>query len=393
MKLWEKGYQINNEIEKFTIGNDYKLDMCLIKYDIEASVAHALMLQEIGIFSEQEAKIITSSLQELSLLIKKKEFKIKPGQEDSHTAIEDYLVEKCGNIGKKIHTGRSRNDQVLVAIRLYEKNELNKIKKIIFKFEQIITNLIEKYKGIVLPGFTHTRKAMPLPIHSWLGAFLNSMKDNLILLNSVNMIIDNNPLGSAAGFGVPVIKINKKTTTELLGFSKYYETDLYYQNTRGKIEGIFISALNSIMFDLNKIATDIIFYSTDDFRLIEIPKEFCTGSSIMPHKKNPDALELIRANYHIVLSEEFKIKSLIGNLISGYHRDFQLTKYSIMKAIKTTKNSLTIMALLLNNLNFNNNNINKYLTEDLLSVEKVNQLLIQGVPFRDAYKEIGNSYQ
>jgi argininosuccinate lyase len=393
MKLWEKGYQINNEIEKFTIGNDYKLDMCLIKYDIEASVAHALMLQEIGIFSEQEAKIITSSLQELSLLIKKKEFKIKPGQEDSHTAIEDYLVEKCGNIGKKIHTGRSRNDQVLVAIRLYEKNELNKIKKIIFKFEQIITNLIEKYKGIVLPGFTHTRKAMPLPIHSWLGAFLNSMKDNLILLNSVNMIIDNNPLGSAAGFGVPVIKINKKTTTELLGFSKYYETDLYYQNTRGKIEGIFISALNSIMFDLNKIATDIIFYSTDDFRLIEIPKEFCTGSSIMPHKKNPDALELIRANYHIVLSEEFKIKSLIGNLISGYHRDFQLTKYSIIKAIKTTKNSLKIMALLLNNLNFNNDNINKYLTEDLLSVEKVNQLLIQGVPFRDAYKEIGNSYQ
>ncbi len=393
MKLWEKGYQINNEIEKFTVGNDYKLDMCLIKYDIEASVAHALMLKEIGIFSEQEANIITSSLKELSQLIKKKEFKIQLGQEDSHTAIENYLVEKCGNIGKKIHTGRSRNDQVLVAMRLYEKNELNKIKKIISQFEQIIVKLIEKYKGIILPGFTHTRKAMPLPIHSWLGAFLNSMKDNLILLDSVNMIIDNNPLGSAAGFGVPVIKINKKTTTELLGFSKYYETDLYYQNTRGKIEGIFISALNSIMFDLNKIATDIIFYSTDDFRLIEIPENFCTGSSIMPHKKNPDALELIRANYHVVLSEEFKIKSLIGNLISGYHRDFQLTKYSIIKAIKTTKSSLKIMALLLNNLNFNNNNINKYLTEDLYSVEKINQLLIQGIPFRDAYKEIGNFYK
>lgn len=392
MKLWDKGYKINKNIEEFTVQDDYILDMYFIKYDIEATKAHALMLKEINILSDSELQTLLKGLDEINDLIDNNQFAVKPEQEDCHTAIEEFLTSRYGDVGKKIHTGRSRNDQILTAIRLYEKKEIITIKHLIFDFIKSVENQINLNTDIILPGFTHTRKAMPMPLPVWLGAFINSMYDNLVLLESVNTIIDNNPLGSAAGFGVPLIKINKELTTKILGFERYYDTDIYYQNTRGKNEAIIISLLTSIMFDLNKLASDIIFYTIDNYNFINLPKEFCTGSSIMPHKKNPDALEIVRANYHLVLSEEMKVKSLISNLISGYHRDFQLTKSALINSIEITKSSLEIMTLILNNLLFNKEEIEKEMSEELFAVEKVNQLLLNGVSFRDAYRKISDVY-
>ncbi len=392
MKLWDKGFELNKKIEAYTVNGDNILDMKLINYDIMASIAHAQMLCEINILSKVEYYEIERGLKEILILVEKGNFEINESQEDCHTAIEEYLTIILGDSAKKIHTSRSRNDQVLTAIRLYEKNEINLIIELINDFNSSIDSKIESNREIILPGYTHYRKAMPLPLKSWLGAFRNSMLDNLISLRADLEIVDNNPLGSAAGFGVPVINIDKKSTTRNLDFNKFYDTDIYYQNTRGKIEGMIISTLTSIMFDLNKLASDLIFYSMDEFNFIDLPIEICTGSSIMPHKKNPDVLELVRANYHIVMGEEFKVKSLCSNLISGYHRDLQLTKASIINSFDITKKSIEIMSLVLSKIEFNNNIIEEHLTPELYAVEKVNSLLRGGMPFRDAYKSISKEY-
>ena len=392
MKLWNKGYDLDKKIENYTVNGDNLIDMKLIRYDITASFAHANMLMEINILSEKEYSDIAKGLNEILKLLDEGKFEIKISQEDCHTAIEEYLTENIGEAGKKIHTGRSRNDQVLTAIRLYEKYELNQISDLIIEFNKTIDETLDSNIGIILPGFTHTRKAMPLPLQSWLGSFKNAMKDNLISLDANLEIVDNNPQGSAAGFGVPVIPIDKESTSRYLGFKKFYDTDIYYQNTRGKIEGMIISTLTSIMFDLNKLATDLIFYSMDGFNCIDLPNDICSGSSIMPQKKNPDVLELVRANYHVVLGEEIKVKSMCANLISGYHRDFQLTKVSLINSIEITKNSIEIMSYVLTKIVFNIKNIELNLTPELYAVEKVNNLLKNGKSFRDAYCEVGKEY-
>jgi argininosuccinate lyase len=392
MKLWDKGYDLDKKIEAYTVNGDHILDLKLISYDILASFAHANMLREINILSENEFADISKGLNEILKLIYEGKFEIKMSQEDCHTAIEEYLTENIGEAGKKIHTGRSRNDQVLTAIRLYEKYEIKQIYDLIIDFNNNIDTFLDSNQDIILPGYTHTRKAMPLPVRSWLGAVINAMKDNLISLSAAYEISDNNPLGSAAGFGVPVIPIDKKSTSKYLGFKNYYNTDIYYQNTRGKIEGMIISNLTSIMFDLNKLASDLIFYSMDGFNCIDLPNDICTGSSIMPQKKNPDVLELVRANYHVVLAEEFKVKSLSANLISGYHRDFQLTKSSLINSVEITKNSLEIMSFVLSKIEFNKENIKTQLTPELYAVEKVNNLLKVGKSFREAYREVGEEY-
>lgn len=392
MKLWDKGYELDKKIESYTVNNDHILDMKLIRYDITASIAHAKMLNEINILSGEEFSDISKGLNEILRLLDEGNFEIKLSQEDCHTAIEEFLTGFIGDAGKKIHTGRSRNDQVLTAIRLYEKHEIKLLTELIIEFNKNVDILIIANKEIILPGYTHTRKAMPLPLKSWLGAFKNAMNDNLLTLNAAYEIVDNNPLGSAAGFGVPVIKINKESTTENLGFKKYYDTDIYYQNTRGKIEATIISSLTSIMLDLNKLACDLIFYSIDESGFINLPSEICTGSSIMPQKKNPDVLELVRANYHYVLSEEIKVKTMCSNLISGYHRDFQLTKSSIINSFEITKNSLEVMSFVLSKIEFDISNIESKLTHELYAVEEVNKMLVSGISFRDAYKEISKQF-
>ena len=393
MKIWDKGTSLKKEIEKFTVGSDYLLDKKLVKYDCLASMAHAKMLKSINLLTEEELKKLIGGLKEIIELDLKNQFEIKREDEDCHTAIENYLIDKYGETGKKIHTARSRNDQVLTALRLFEKEELKQIKKLIKDFMKTVESFIKSNGSVELPGYTHMQKAMPMDIKMWVGSYKDSMADNTRLLDFVINLTDQNPLGSAAGFGVPIFKLDKKLTAQELNFSKVMDNPMYCQLSRGKFEAQVMNAISSIMFDLNKLATDLMLFSMKEFDFVSLPGEFCTGSSIMPQKNNPDVLELMRAKYHIVLGEEFKIKSLIGNLISGYNRDVQLTKEPLMNAIEIVKESLSIISLVLSGTKVNKDNCAKALTKELYATQEAYELVKEGMPFRQAYKEIGKKYK
>ena len=391
MKLWEKEYRLNKQVEDFTVGDDYILDQKLIKYDVLASIAHAKMLGKVGILKKDEVQKLIIELNNIIQLDKQDKFRILKEQEDCHTAIENYLTKELGDLGKKIHTARSRNDQVLTALRLYYKEELNDCKRLINGLIEAIEKFISKYGEIEFPGYTHTRKAMPSSISMWGNAFIDSMQDNLKAVNFVLELIDQSPLGTGAGYGIP-LKIDRGYTAKLLGFKKPQENPIYTQHSRGKFESTILHTLTQIMFDLNKIATDLILFSMPELGYFELPKEFCTGSSIMPQKKNPDVLELLRAKYHIVVSYEVQIKNIISNLISGYNRDLQLTKEPTMKGLEITKQSLSIMTLIFKNLEGNKENCSRALTEDIYATEEVYELVKRGIPFREAYKTISEKY-
>ncbi len=387
MKLWKKNYVLNKQVEGFTVGNDYLLDQQLVKYDCTASIAHAKMLQKIGVLTKKECAETISALKEIIALDKGKKFQVKQEDEDSHTAIENYLVKKLGSAGKKIHTGRSRNDQVIAALRLYYKDEIASVTNLIGALTDSLDSFSGKYGFVQLPGYTHMKKAMPSSIGLWAGAFVDSMKDNKVLLLDSLKLIDQCPLGSGAGYGVP-LKVDKKLTAKLLGFKKVQENPIYVQNSRGKFESSVLHCLSQVMLDLNKMASDLLLFSMQEFGFFELSQELCTGSSIMPHKKNQDVLEIIRANYHLIISFEFQVKSLIANLISGYNRDMQLTKEPVIKGFEVVKNSLQAMALVIDNIKVNEKNCQKAMTKELFAAQKAYELVKEGVPFRDAYKKI-----
>jgi argininosuccinate lyase len=389
MTLWNKGYTPDEKMMKFTAGKDPLLDLNLVKYDCIASIAHAKMLHKTGLLNEEELSQLVGGLNEIIVLSEQGKFEIKSEEEDCHTAIEDYLTKKYGDSGKKLHTCRSRNDQVLTAIRLYEKDELSEVKSLIGQLKSSFKGIILKYGSVRIPGYTHMQKAMPTDIKTWMGCFAFSMDDNLNLLEAVSATIDQSPLGSAAGFGVPVFEIDKEMTAKEMGFSKVMENPMYCQLSRGKFEAMIVQALCQIMLDLNKLATDLMLFSTAEFGYITLPKELCTGSSIMPQKKNPDVIELVRASYHIVLGEEMKIQGLIGNLPSGFNRDFQLTKEPLFNAIDTTKSCLDIMGLVVAGLDVNEAQCKKALTKEIYATEEAYKLAKRGMPFRDAYKLVG----
>src|SRR3989344_2269917 len=392
MKLWKKDYELDKEIELFTVGNDYILDNKLIPFDCIASIAHAKMLRKVGVLSAVEEKNLIGGLNEIMNLQKNGKFVLKIEDEDCHTAIENFLTQKYGDTGKKIHTARSRNDQVLTALRLYEKDGFNKIRELLNNCQIALKATIKKYGKIPIPGYTHMRKAMPSSIGMWLGSYLESLEDNLLLLNSIHRLIDQSPLGSAAGFGVPVFKVDREFTAKELKFSRVMKNPMYAQLSRGKFEASIIGLMSSVMCDLNKLSTDLMLFSMSEFGYISLPKEFCTGSSIMPQKKNPDVLELIRAKYYVVLGEEFNVKSMIGNLPSGYNRDSQLTKEPLMNSIETTKSCLRMMALVLSGIKVNEENCKKAMTPELYATEEAYRLVKKGVPFRDAYRKIGEKF-
>jgi argininosuccinate lyase len=391
MKLWGKKYQLNKEIEEFTVGDDFILDQKLIKYDCIASIAHAKMLAKIGVLKNEETQKLIKELNHIIELDAQGEFRILIEHEDCHTAIENHLTKKLGDLGKKIHTARSRNDQVLTALRLYYKDELNNCKKLVGELTKSITKFVKKYGEIKFPGYSHTRKAMPSSFALWGHSFIDSMTDNLKVIELALELIDQSPLGTGAGYGIP-LDIDRNYTTNLLGFKKLQKNPIYAQNSRGKFEASILHALSQIMFDLNKMASDLIVFSMPEIGYFELPKEFCTGSSIMPHKKNPDVLELLRAKYHTVLSYEFQIKNMIANLLSGYNRDLQLTKEPTMKGFKITKECLLIIKLIFENLKVNKENCNKALTKEIFATEEVYQLVKKGMPFREAYKTISKKY-
>jgi len=318
-------------------------------------------------------------------------FKLRREDEDCHTAIEKYLVKKLGNTGRKIHTARSRNDQVLTALRLYYRDELESVARLIDGFSGSLSGFRKKYGSICMPGYTHMRKAMPSTAGLWAGSFIESMDDNRRLLVFISRHTDQSPLGTGAGYGLPV-KVDRKHTARLLGFGRTQQNPVYVQNSRGKFEASILHALGQVVYDLNKIASDIILFSMPEFGYFVIPEELCTGSSIMPHKRNPDALELVRAKYQQLVSQEFRVKGIIGNLPSGYNRDLQLTKEPVMSAFDTTKACLNVMALVMRGLRVDRKKCESAMTRELYSAERVHRLVRKKIPFRDAYRKVSEKF-
>jgi len=391
MKLWGKNPNINKLVEKFTVGKDYLIDQKLVKYDCKASIAHAKMLKKIGIISSEECDKLVEALNEIIKLDNKGAFPIKVEEEDCHTAIENFLVKKLGTVGKKIHTARSRNDQVITALRLFYKDEIKIVIKLVDNLVKSLVSFKEKYGSIELPGYTHMRKAMPSSVGLWVDSYIESMDDNKILISNLYEFIDRSPLGTGAGYGLP-IEVDRIHLAKLLGFSKIQSNPLYVQNSRGKFESSILHTLSLIMLDLNKMSSDILLFSMSEFGYFELSANLCTGSSIMPHKRNPDVLEIIRASYHQLIAYEFEVKNIISNLISGYNRDLQLTKEPVINGFELIINNLTAIELVLENLKVNSNKCKKAMTEELFATEKAYKLVKKGVPFRESYQEISKGY-
>ncbi len=388
MRLWDKGTEVDDLILDFTVGDDHILDLRLVKYDCLASMAHARMLHKIEVLTQEETEQLVESLTIIKELAEKGEFPITKEQEDCHTAIEAFLTDKLGEAGKKIHLGRSRNDQVLTALRLYEKEQLDNLRASFGELRQALAGRIDRYGHIPIPGYTHMRKAMPSSIGMWLGSFTAALNDDSTLLKAVFKLVDRSPLGTAAGFGVPVFELDREMTAGLMGFASVLANPHYAQLSRGKIEMTILSLLSAVMFDLNRLASDLLLFSMDEFGYIDLPERLCTGSSIMPQKKNPDVLELVRGKYHIVCGEESKVRSLVSNLTSGYQRDLQLMKGPLFRAFDTTAGCLEIMTLVLSGIEVDEDRCRSAMTDELFATEKVYQLVKDGMPFRDAYRQV-----
>ena len=388
MKLWDKGYSTDNIVERFTVGDDRQLDMKLAKYDVQVNMAHAKMLHKIGILTEKELKDILSALDEITVTIENGTFIIEESFEDVHSKIEFELVQKIGNAGKKIHTARSRNDQVLADLHLYAKEEIQNIKAFVKELFNTFIELAEQHKKVLMPGYTHLQIAMPSSFGLWFGAYAESLVDDLILLNAAYKIADQNPLGSAAGYGTS-FPIDRSMTTGLLGFSTMKYNVVAAQMSRGKLEKSISFALASVAGTLSKFSADVCLYMSRNFGFINFPKELTTGSSIMPHKQNPDVFELIRARSNKIQNLPVEISLITNNLTSGYHRDFQLLKGSLMEAVDVLKDNLEVCNFMLQHIQITENILDNPVYDYLYSVEEVNKLVMNGMAFRDAYKKLG----
>ena len=388
MKLWEEKDKKRNEIiDQFTVGKDRYYDTLLAKYDCKASIAHSKMLAKVNILSKNESDKLNKVLNEIIGEIKKGEFKIEDEFEDMHSKIEFVLIQKLGDLGKKIHTARSRNDQVLVAIQLFVKDELNSIKKEIHSLFNILIKLSEKYKSFIIPGYTHMQLAMPSSFGLWFSAYAETLIDDVISINNTLSIVDQNPLGSAAGYGTS-FPIDRKSTTKSLNFSELKYNSLAAQISRGKIEKQTLSAISSISSTLSKFCMDICLYMGQDFNFISFPENLTTGSSIMPHKKNPDIFELVRGKCNIIQSLPNQINLLTTNLPSGYHREMQLTKAPLIESINEIKSCLKIFNHSIKKIIINKNIIDNPKYDYLFTVDSLNKWVMQGIPFRDAYKKM-----
>jgi argininosuccinate lyase len=391
MKLWEKGYELNKKVEDFTVGNDYILDNKLVEPDCVASKAHARMLGKIGILTQEEVKILTGELDNIIKLHRVGKFQILKEHEDCHGAIEAHLVAHCGETGKKIHTGRSRNDQVLTALRLYCRHSLDECRKNVEELVRSVKGFAEKFSTVEIPGYTHLRKAMPSSVGMWSNALADSLTDDLKLLEVSRDLVNQSPLGTGAGYGIP-LNLDRQMTADEMGFEKVMENPIYAQLSRGKFESTILHSLQQVMLDLDRTAADIIMFSMPEFGFFKLPDELCTGSSIMPQKKNPDLLELTRGYHGRVLSLEFQLKNIITNLPSGYQRDLQLTKEPLMQGFEITMNSLEIMKLLFEHLEVNVEKCREAMTDDLYATEKAYNLVKKGVSFREAYRKVAEEY-
>jgi argininosuccinate lyase len=375
-------------VEKFTVGKDRDMDLFLSRYDVLGSLAHIKMLAGINLLSAQELKLLSQELKEVYSRIEKGEFTIQEGIEDVHSQVEFLLTEKLGDVGKKIHSGRSRNDQVLVDIKLFLREEIFQIVQETKNLFDLLVAQSEKYKEQLLPGYTHFQLAMPSSFGLWFGAYAESLVDDLTTLHAAYRVVNKNPLGSAAGYGSS-FPLNRTMTTNLLGFEDLNYNVVYAQMGRGKTERILASAISNIASSLSKLSMDACLFLNQNFAFIKFPDELTTGSSIMPHKKNPDVFELIRARCNQLIGLPNDIALMTGNLPSGYHRDMQLLKESLFPAIQSLKDCLIMMQLMLANVEVKADLLKDEKYKFLFSVEEVNKLVLAGMPFRDAYKKVG----
>jgi len=389
MKLWQKDIQSLQSVEKFTVGNDRELDIYLAPFDVLGSLAHVKMLGSIGLLSKDELDKLELELKNIYHLIQKGNFKLDDGVEDIHSQVEWMLTQKLGDVGKKIHSARSRNDQVLVDLKLFLRSEIEKLVSSTKAFFDLLIQQSEKHKNDLLPGYTHLQLAMPSSFGLWFGAYAESLVDDLITLQAAFEVVNKNPLGSAAGYGSS-FPINRKMTTDLLGFDDLNYNVVYAQMGRGKTERIVASALANIAATLSKLSMDACLYLNQNFSFISFPEELTTGSSIMPHKKNPDVFELIRSHCNRIQALPNEIMLMTTNLPSGYHRDLQLIKEHIIPAFKNLESCIEMSGLMIANMVVKKDLLLNKQYQYLFSVEEVNKLVLQGVPFRDAYKQIGN---
>ena len=393
MKLWQKDNTVVSElIEQFTVGRDREFDMLLAKYDVQGSLAHTAMLQNIGLLSANEYAQIKEQLEQILLNIEEGTFKLDSSVEDIHSQIELLLTDKIGDAGKKIHSGRSRNDQVAVDIKLYLRDAIIQMRDGALQLFRQLLHLSEGHKDKLLPGYTHLQLAMPSSFGLWFGAYAESLVDDMDLLHTAYDMANKNPLGSGAGYGSS-FPLNRTMTTELLGFGSMHYNSVYAQMSRGKTERFVAMAMSSLAATLGRFSMDVCLFMNQNFGFITFPASLTTGSSIMPHKKNPDVFELIRAKCNRIQSIPNELVLLMTNLPSGYHRDVQLTKEILFPAIEELKLCLHIACIMLNEIQVKDNILADDRYKYLFTVEKINNLVNEGVPFREAYRHVGNDVE
>ena len=388
MKLWEKNFEINKEIERFTVGRDREMDLYLAKYDVLGSMAHITMLESIGLLEKDELTQLLAELKNIYHLAERGEFVIEDDVEDVHSQVEMLLTRKLGDMGKKIHSGRSRNDQVLVDLKLFTRHEL---KEIADEVKILFDELIQKsnqYKDVLMPGYTHLQIAMPSSFGLWFGAYAESLTDDMLFLQAAYKMTNRNPLGSAAGYGSS-FPLNRTMTTELLGFDSMDYNVVYAQMGRGKMERNVGFAIATIAGTIAKMAFDACLFNSQNFSFVKLPKECTTGSSIMPHKKNPDVFELIRAKCNKLQSLPQQVTLIMNNLPVGYFRDLQIIKEVFLPAFGELKDCLQMAAYIINKIEVNEHILDNPMYDPMFSVEEVNRLAASGMPFRDAYKKVG----
>ena len=392
MKLWDKGYSIDKKIDVFTVGNDRALDEVLARYDVIGNRAQAVMLNKIGVLTDDELKDILRELDVIAADIEKGGFTIGDEFEDVHSKIEFMLTERLGDTGKKIHTARSRNDQVLTDMHLYVRDELLHIRDGVKRLFDLLLGLSEKYKDVLLPGYTHLQVAMPSSFGLWFGAYAESLVDDVYMIGAAYRVADQNPLGSAAGYGSS-FPIDREETTRQMGFSQMKVNSVAAQMGRGKLEKTAAFAMASVAGTLSKMAMDVCLYMSQNFGFVSFPDELTTGSNIMPHKKNPDVFELIRAKCNRVQALPNELILIQNNLPSGYQRDLQLLKECFVPAVSMLKSCLEMAAFMLENIRVSEGLLDDERYKYVFSVEEVNRLVLSGMPFRDAYKKVGREIQ
>ena len=387
-KLWDKNSNTDKDIERFTVGRDREMDLYLGKYDVLGSMAHITMLESIGLLEKEELTALLAELKNIYQLADNGDFVIEEGVEDVHSQVEAMLTERLGDIGKKIHSGRSRNDQVLLDLKLFTRAQIQELVELVDQLATTLLTQSEKYKSVLMPGYTHLQVAMPSSFGLWFGAYAESLVDDLQLMQAAYRICNRNPLGSAAGYGSS-FPLNRQMTTDLLGFDSMNYNVVYAQMGRGKMERTVGFAIAGVAATLSKLAYDACLFNSQNFNFIKLPNEYTTGSSIMPHKKNPDVFELTRAKCNKLQALPQQIMMIANNLPSGYFRDLQIIKEVFLPAFDELKDCLVMVNRMMGGMKVNDQILEDSRYDLIFSVEEVNRLATEGMPFRDAYKHVG----